>query len=147
MQQAIDILDEMINEPEIINWAFNPKYIKYKNVLREAKARIQALQNSKDDRFKEIVERKSESAYHRWWKEWQAKAMEAIIDFEKNKLTPNPIIISKSDEWLVLIPWKTYYIWDNKTPAVALFPRFQYSNWTIDTIHHTNIREVPPIPK
>lgn len=47
----------------------------------------------------------------------------------------------KNNDRIVIIPWNTYYIWDAWIPAIALYPRFQYSNWTIDTIHHTNIKE------
>ena len=108
MQQAIiQILDEMIKEANKNHnnrhhtdtiWMYFDDC--ESNILSLAKSRISALWESRDDRFIEISDRKSESAYHRWWKEWQAKAMEVIIDFEKNKLTPNPIIISKWDGWI-----------------------------------------------
>lgn len=103
--------------------------------------------NKKIEKYSKMVE-KSEKIYKwneskytfHWWasywyEKWKLWAYEDMKD-ELQALWDG--------WWIFIVPWKTYYIWDNWIPAVALHPRFQYSNWTIDTIHHTNISELPP---
>ena len=76
-----EMIKEMINAPEMINWVFNPEYIKYKIPLRIAKSRIQAL--SEEQKIMRVWDDDDYSRKIEWLFVWFTSDWDAVIENEK----------------------------------------------------------------